>query len=358
MSEDNPDIKLNQDSGDSEADKEIMKRTNRFNKTESSRIKKAELHDDVNTQPVVKPKEDLTSGEDVLDPLTLRDSDTSKLKRIKPKSATQTINLDSENVSDTVHLKVIKEKKKQLAGILTASQTIRLRPPSSPQAPPGGPQSSQTLKINPSAPPAPSTPGAPQSAQTLKIAPGASSSGSGTVSMPPAGAPAGTLKINMPASTSESGTIKVSKPNFAEGSSAGTLKIKSPVAVDTGSTVGGTLKIKSAAASTASASGTLKLKAAGTADETVKIAGDDKGGTLKLKAKSTVSQPAGGTLKKKAARQREEDDDAALAVEDDPKAKPGIFMTLSSLVALAAIGTIVFMCIDNYMELFSIMNRQ
>ena len=81
--------------------------------------------DEAITQPVVKPKEDLASGEDVLDPLTLRDSDTSKLKRVKPKSATQTVNLDSENVSDTVHLKVIKEKKKQLAGILTASQTIR-----------------------------------------------------------------------------------------------------------------------------------------------------------------------------------------------------------------------------------------
>ena len=91
---------------------------------------KAEKNDDVNTQPVVKPKDDLNSGEDVLDPMTLRDSDTSKLKKIKPKSSTQTISLDSENISDTVHLKVIKEKKKQLAGILTASQTIRLRPPS------------------------------------------------------------------------------------------------------------------------------------------------------------------------------------------------------------------------------------
>ena len=326
--------------------------------------KAPEAHDDVNTQPVVKPKEDLNSGEEVLDPLTLRDSDTSKLKRIKPKSATQTINLDSENVSDTVHLKVIKEKKKQLAGILTASQTIRLRPPSSPQAPGDSqgqtPQSSQTLKINPSAPPPPATPGAPQSSQTLKISPGASS-GSGTVSMPPGGAPAGTLKINMPASTSESGTIKVSKPNFAEASSAGTLKIKSPVAVDTGSTVGGTLKIKSAAASTASASGTLKLKAAATADETVKIAGEDKkGGTLKLKAKSTVSQPASGgsTLKSKSQSRQREDDDVAVAVEDDPKAKPGIFMTLSSFVALAAVGTIIFLCIDNYMELFSILNKQ
>ena len=59
---------------------------------------KAEKNDDVNTQPVVKPKENLKSGDDVLDPMTLRDSDTSKLKKIKPKSSTQTISLDSENI--------------------------------------------------------------------------------------------------------------------------------------------------------------------------------------------------------------------------------------------------------------------
>ena len=344
---DNPDIKLSQGSS-SEGDRDILKNTDRFVKTDSSRIKKAELHDDVHTQPVVKPKEGLNSGEGVLDPLTLRDSDTSKLKKIKPKSSTQTINQDSENISDTVHLKVIKEKKKQLAGILTASQTIRLRPPSAPQggtSAPGGPQSSQTLKISPSAP------GGPQSSQTLKISPSASSAG--TVNMPPQGSPAGTLKINMPASASESGTIKVTKPNFAEATSAGTLKIKSPVAVDTGSTASGTLKIKSAAA-TASASGTLKLKAASTSDETVKISGDDKkGGTLKLKAKSTVSQPAHSAKRDRRA-QVEEEDDLALAIEDDPKARPGIFMALSSLVALAAVGVIVFTLLDNYMKIFTI----
>ena len=335
---DNPEVKLNQNSdAEAKGDKQIMSGTNRFEKTESSRIKKAELNDDVNTQPVVKPKDDLNSGEDVLDPLTLRDSDTSKLKKIKPKSATQTIDLDSENISDTVHLKVIKEKKKQLAGILTASQTIRLRPPSSPSGS--------------------STPGTqvPQSSQTLKIDPNAQApAGAGTVNMPPAGgAPAGTLKINMPASSTESGTIKVSKPNFAENSSAGTLKIKSPVVVDSGASAGGTLKIKSAAA-TASASGTLKLKSAGASDETLKIAGGDKkGGTLKLKAKSTVG---GGTapVKRHSARAEEDVEDVEAYTEvEDPKAKPGIFMTLSSLVALVAVGTIVFKLVENYMKLFT-----
>lgn len=337
MSEkDNPDIKLGKvDDKDVSHDKKIMQGTNRFEKTESSRIQKAELNDDVNTQPVVKPKVDLNSGEDVLDPLTLRDSDTSKLKKIKPKSATQTIDLDSENISDTVHLKVIKEKKKQLAGILTASQTIRLRPPSSPSGA--------------------STPGTQaQSSQTLKIDPNAAKP-AGTVNMPPQGAPAGTLKINMPASSTESGTIKVSKPNFAESSSAGTLKIKSPVSVDSGASAGGTLKIKSAAA-TASASGTLKLKSAAGSDETLKIAGgggDKKGGTLKLKAKSTVGGGTQPGVKRHSARDEESVEEVAYAEVEDPKAKPGIFMTISSFVALVAVGTIVFKLVENYMALFT-----
>lgn len=282
---------------------------------------KAESNDNVNTQPVLKPKMDLNSGESVLDPLTLRDSDTSKLKKIKPKSATQTINLDSENISDTVHLKVIKEKKKQLAGILTASQTIRLRPPSSPQTP--APQSASTLKISNPAP-------AP----------------SGTVNLPPQNSPAGTLKINMPASSSESGTIKVAKPNFAETSSAGTLKIKSP---DASTSSGGTLKIK--AAPTASASGTLKLKAAAGSDQTVKMGDDKKGGTLKLKAKSTVSQPAQSVKQKSATQVRKAEADLA-ATQDDPKANPGIFITLSSVATLAAAATIVFFLVTSYQDLF------
>ena len=280
---------------------------------------KAEKNDDVNTQPVVKPKDDLSSGEDVLDPMTLRDSDTSKLKKIKPKSSTQTISLDSENISDTVHLKVIKEKKKQLAGILTASQTIRLRPPS------------ESGKVQP-----------PSAAETMKVS---NPAAGGTVNMPPQGSPAGTLKINMPATSSESGTIKVSKPNFSDPTAAGgTLKIKSPVSLDT-SGAGGTLKIKSPTAGT-QPSGTLKLKAAG-ADQTVRLGEDKKGGTLKLKGASASSSPA---VKQSARSNREEGYDKV--VGEDPKSQPGVFMTLSSLVAIGTIGFTVFKLFDNYTKLF------
>jgi hypothetical protein len=321
--------KINMGSIESEnKDKDILSKTSRFEKSESSRIKKAELNDDVNTQPVIKPKEALNSGEGVLDPMTLRDSDTSKLKKIKPKSSTQTISLDSDNISDTVHLKVIKEKKKQLAGILTASQTIRLRPPSQDSGKTAPPQSAQTLKLN-------NTP------------PG------GIINMPPAGSPAGTLKINMPATSSESGTIKVSKPNFADsGSAAGTLKIKSPVAVDTAGG-SGTLKIKSTNA-TVSASGTLKLKAAPGNDATVKLDGDDKkGGTLKLKPKAGGATVSSGPQSVRQSQSSAQEEYYEQAPADDPKAKPGIFMTLSSLVAIGTIGFTVFQLVDNYMKLFT-----
>ena len=298
-----------------------MKKTSRFDKTDSTRIKKAELNDDVHTQPVVKPKDTLNSGEEVLDPMTLRDSDTSKLKKIKPKSSTQTISLDSGNISETVHLKVIKEKKKQLAGILTASQTIRLRPPS------------DSGKTQP-----------PQAAAgTMKL--GAPAPG-GTVNMPPQGSPAGTLKINMPATSSESGTIKVSKPNFADPAAAGgTLKIKSPVSVETGGGAVGTLKIKSPTDRTAP-SGTLKLKAATSGDQTVRLGEDRKGGTLKLKGASASPSDKQTARSTAAAESYEE------LVGDDPKSQPGIFITLSSLIVIATIGFTVFKLFDNYTKLF------
>ncbi|MCH2205116.1 MAG: hypothetical protein MK132_04495 [Lentisphaerales bacterium] len=322
MSDNNPEIRLKKDDTSSVArDQDILKKTSRFDKTDSTRIKKAELNDDVNTQAVVKPKVSLNSGEDVLDPMTLRDSDTSKLKKIKPKSSTQTISLDSENISDTVHLKVIKEKKKQLAGILTASQTIRLRPPS---------DSGKTQS--------------PASEDT-KMKLGAPAPG-GTVNMSPQGSPVGTLKINMPATSSESGTIKVSKPSFP-GSQApsGTLKIKSPVAGQSG---GSTLKIKSTEQSGVAPSGTLKLKSA-SADQTVRMSGSSSGGTLKLKGASTSLS---SSTSRKQINNTADDVTSFDGLDDDSRLKPGIMMTLNTLMTIAALGFAVFKLFDNYTKLF------
>ena len=81
--------------------------------------------------PIEAPEKDDSS---IVDPQSARDFETTRLKRVKPEEPetdpdTETAAPDDEKFStSTVHLKVIKEKKKQLAGILSASQTIRLRP--------------------------------------------------------------------------------------------------------------------------------------------------------------------------------------------------------------------------------------
>ena len=115
------------------------------------------------------------------DPLMIRDTDTTKLKRVSP--STQNINLDGENYTDTVHLKVIKERKKQLSGILTASQTIRLRPPSAGTKAPEMRNTDSTVMT-----------------QELKL--------------PPQKDAASTLKVADPEST-DTGTMKVSGPASA-----------------------------------------------------------------------------------------------------------------------------------------------
>lgn len=179
------------------------------------------------TQPILKPQEDTQTS------LSLRDSDTARLKKMKPKPTGPS--------TDTVQLKVIKEKKKQLAGILTASQTIKLRPET-------GSSSSSQVKLK------------------------SSDQVSGSVD---------SLRAQR-TSSADSGTIKVSKPS-APAQGASTLKIKSSTA--TGGA--GTLKIKN----TASTGGTLKLKNTASTGGTLKLKnGGADAGTLKLKSSPAPQQ--------------------------------------------------------------------
>ena len=81
--------------------------------------------------PIEAPETDDSA---IVDPQSARDFETTRLKRVKPEEpktdpdTEPTAPTDEKFSTSTVHLKVIKEKKKQLAGILSASQTIRLRP--------------------------------------------------------------------------------------------------------------------------------------------------------------------------------------------------------------------------------------
>ena len=76
----------------------------------------------------------------VKDPLSLRDTNTSRLKRIKVDSLGQagaTVMVtsptaggrDKRDSTETVRLKIIKEKRQGAAPTAAANQTIRLRPP-------------------------------------------------------------------------------------------------------------------------------------------------------------------------------------------------------------------------------------
>ncbi|EDM25239.1 hypothetical protein LNTAR_24708 [Lentisphaera araneosa HTCC2155] len=282
------------------------------------------------------------------DPLMIRDTDTTKLKRVSP--STQNINLDGENYTDTVHLKVIKERKKQLSGILTASQTIRLRPPSAGTKSPevrntDSTVMTQELKLPPQK----------DAASTLKVAdPASTDTGTIKVSGP---ASAGTLRVKAPvaAEPSSAGTLKIQAPVTEQANTGGTLKVKSPD--DGGGTLkiktpdgGGTLKIK-ASGPTQGASGTLKIKAPVAADETLKVDPNAGGGTLKLKTAGTQTATAPQAKTQKRAQSASSDE---ALLEEDTKGKPGIVTILVGLAASGVLGFTVFKNIDQYMEMFKI----
>ena len=221
------------------------------------------------TQPILKPQEETEKS------LSLRDSDTARLKKMKPKPTGPS--------TDTVQLKVIKEKKKQLAGILTASQTIKLRPET-------GSSSSSNVKLK------------------------SSDQVSGSVD---------SLRAQR-TSSADSGTIKVSKPSSPAGG-ASTLKIKSSSAAGGAST----LKIKN----TASTGGTLKLKNTASTGGTLKLknSGGDQG-TLKLK--SAPAQESQGSSSESAEAAPKKSGKAVALKQSGQDA--GIVYTIFNVVSVAA----------------------
>jgi hypothetical protein len=111
-----------------------------------------------------------------MDPSRRRETDTANLKRIRPgKTSAEGVTTTGETGTDTIHLRVIKEKKNQLKNILSASQTIRLRPSPAGDAQPGKTPtaaSAQAAQAAPAAPPAPAPAAAPAGdaqKRTLKI---------------------------------------------------------------------------------------------------------------------------------------------------------------------------------------------
>ncbi len=325
----------------------------------------------------VELKDTMKSIPKMVDPTQMRNKPA--IKSLKPRAgikADPTAGAVKTPGSDTVVLKVIKEKKKKLAGIMSASQTIRLRPPSgegdqsgaaapaAAAAPPAKPPAARPPAAAPPAKPsAPATisatpgQGTLASKQTLKIkAPGREESGTGTMQRP-------TLKI------------KQGTPAARPGGGAPTLKIKAgpPQAASAAPPAAGTkatLKIKVPSAAPAAApqasapahaapsslKSTLKIKA-----PSVSTAGPSSGGpggskpakTLKLKAVPRPAAPSAGPAAAAAPASAAKPVVAQQKVVLPKKgADPDILYTLSAAASFVVGGVMIGLMIKQYTDLF------
>lgn len=210
------------------------------------------------------------------DPMTLRDTNTGRLRRVqadsqKPASAgvTQSLEMGKERKAstETVRLKVLREQKKEAGLGPAGTQTARLRPPTMASAettvtmpqPPGEPvkvspgDASKTIRLEvpteltrPTAtPPATTTSAAGVSTATSKkVSTATSRLQKATVATPPAGA------------KSVQATVKLKAPNAAE-----TIKQPAPGELDADGPAPAAQTVKLAPDDTMSARKTLKLKA-------------------------------------------------------------------------------------------------
>ncbi len=282
----------------------------------------------------------------ISDPMAARDGEGGAgVLHIRPGDERRPSSAEDTLDTETVHLKVIKEKKKQLAGILSASQTIRLRPSPGPQQvsqtgtvqqpPPavGAGEGAQrrTLKVKGPAAQVGETPTARLTRADIKT-PSTEASEPGLPTAKSKKRP--TLKIKAPAvdgetPTQDSDAIPPPSRPAAGEDQVSTLKIKAPT------------QVESAAPERAASRSTLKIKppqgkpsgdpvaapeaapAEEEAQRTTRRAAKKKEKTLRLK------QPAGKT---KATTDDEAEPTTAsedLASGDD--VAPGILYTLTSV---------------------------
>lgn len=270
------------------------------------------------------------------DPAARRETNTASLKRIRPKTSIgeTTQSDDRKEDTETIHLKVIKEKKNinQLKNLLSASQTIRLRPstgaaasaPAAEEETASDGDSKRTLKIK--------APGAADAVKTESIgrAPLRTTQPSETAAQE---AP----KDNPTTKISSKSTLKIKAPPGGGGASAPTSG--SPTDVKKKST----LKIKApTAAGTGPSAETVKQEAPTSSAQTVKQEAPSSGKTLKLKSRSgeqTGPKPTEmeDPIKKQAA-QAQAQQQAAAADTDGPGAIDVVLGVLALAASLAAAG--------------------
>lgn len=327
----------------------------------------------------------------ISDPTSIPDFETTRLKRGKPEDAeTGSDNVTKEHASagtnpsdeklatETVHLKVIKEKKKQPAGILSASQTIRLRPqaggepgapPDEPSAPPDEPSDGgrKTLKLK-----APERGARPASAEAVpsagdkpQLKPSPQVKKPGAAPPPPASSGGGraTLKIKAPTGPTPVASSAAAPAAGAPGEKKPTLKIKAPspatgaVPAAEPSREGGrkpTLKIKAPAGATG------QMPASGSDGAvTGEQQAPDPGRTLKLKSSPKPTPEAQAPLGV-ATAPGADPTGASPGMQPTVKkkakagAQPGVVYTILNVLSIATVGATVYLFMTHFNNMFSL----
>lgn len=299
----------------------------------------------------------------IADPMASRN--TGPVSQIKPGDERRPAPTEDTLDTETVHLRVIKEKKKQLAGILSASQTIRLRPSPGPQT------VSQTGTVQQPPPAAPQ--GEAAGRRTLKVkGPATGDAATSRINRPtqPGAAPPSatakskkrpTLKIKSTGPTSDTPTADSeaipppSRPATSEGAESqatatkagkSTLKVRAPESQsdDSRGKARSTLKIKAPTREPAAAPSEEPQEDA--QRTTKREAPKRKEKTLRLK------QPAGGKKAKDEKEQASAVETQGDALADSDQVAPGALYTIGSVAALALAGLAAYFTVMPYTQLF------
>lgn len=306
----------------------------RFKKTETSRLKTAGAGEQPSPADEAQVPPPQASGEQaeqkVDDPMALRDTHTSKVRRVqagKDTGPTATAvppgSVDELKKTETVHLKVVQQKKKEIADMMSPGSTVRLRAPGvkksgpAPAAKKGTER--DTIKVSP---PEPRQPADKEPAE--------------------APAPSSTVKAEKPSEkkTSTQALKKVTAKS-ADDDAEKTTAVPPPAAEQAGEADSGE--------KAATGRQTLKLRGTGKAGRTVKVPSgkDAAAGTVQLKrgrdGTETQELPAPQGVP------------GAVPGVPGPAprtaagAQPGVMFTLAAVAAAAALGVAVFFMITQLM---------
>lgn len=331
----------------------------RFRKTETSRLKSvsdtSEQPQDQTSQPttaksVPKPPPGRTS---VVDPMALRDTNTSKVKRVqaaKDSSPLATVTLPGiggvPKKTETVQLKVVQQKKRELDQEMSPASTVRLKGPTGagpsvalPKPRPGS-TPRDTMKISLPTLEKKTEPAGDDVQPTVAIKP-----------MPAEGAaprpvPQGTAKVEAPPTVKTSTTV-LEKATPKKSEPAGE-SVTDTTTADSGATI--------SVSKPAGGARTLKLRGGPKSAKTLKLkddAGDQTVAVADLtsdEAKTIKVEPSGKGLKFKGRNAALGEVPAVAhqmaAMGKDTSGMPGVFFTVANAAAFVAMGVTTYFLVQ------------